>query len=389
VKVIFFSISETLRFFSHEFYVIVKKKYILYIMKKKHSTKYFPGIVQDILAHQGFILDEKIQEQIEKILSQNRRYFYFVGERDEKGQKISRFIKIPANRTKKLLIPFTRQVVFARVLDSHGIIPTRSVIEACTISDVKYPFAIFETLPSESQTIGFIEEDNGSELLTSQHAQEVMSQLFALHTFPASRLSSKELSLAKVPRYKSTYPNFRRQVFWYLNKLISPQDIGDLPFYSVVEKRFGISGIKDIIYRIFETHRKVMESDEFVHPTLIHGDMAPNNLFVFDDGRVELLDLEWMGVVNHQLLALIYDYGNMRVRAWKNREFRSSLDTELFKKHPQDVAQAVFDLSILFNYGSIAGFLENYPIDKFNQAEEIRRRKVTEEDLKELLLKYN
>lgn len=355
---------------------------------KKHSTKQFPLTVRELLKEQKFILDDQVDAQISKILDQNRRYFYFVGERIEKNKKVTRFIKIPANQTKKLLLPFSRQVICAKAISSKEIIPTRKVIESHLDVSTGYPFAIFETLPGDSQKIGFIEEDKGSELLSEKHAQEVMKQLFALHEFDARQLNPSLIETIQVKRYKSDYANFRRQIYWYLNKKVSPQDLPLMSFYQILEKRFGISNIKEIVNHIFLKHQEVMEDGQFKGPTMIHGDMATNNLFVFDNGNVELLDLEWMGLVHHKLLALVYDYGNMRVRSWKNQTFREGLDTELFARLSEEVAQAVYDLSILFNYGSIAGFLENYPAQKFNSRQEMQRRKATEEDLRKLLFKY-
>lgn len=345
----------------------------------------FRDTVYQILQEQGFVLSAKDTSIIDENLGLKRRYFYYVGTRIEEGTSLQRFIKIPANISPKLLIPFQRQVTFTRVLEQYKIIPTRKIILTQTNPLISYPYAIIETLPQSGAKIGFIQHDQGSELLKKSHAEDSMNQLHRIHTFDASKLPLSTTDLANIPRYKSTYPNFRRQILWYFYKKVTSES---MPLYQYLEKRHGLLNIPTTIKKIFVLHSETLHSSTYRRPTLMHGDMAPNNLFVFDDGTVELLDLEWMGIINHSLLATIYDYGNLRARTWKNPAFRRHLDTILFEMYPIHEAQAIFDLAILFAHGNISGFLHNYPEAKAAVNNEQRRLEETEKDLVTLLRKY-
>lgn len=79
--------------------------------------------------------------------------------------------------------------------------------------------------------------------------------------------------------------------------------------------------------------KDAIKNEEGKKEVLVHGDLAPNNLYVYDNGEVEFLDLEWSGTCSNEALAMITDFGNLRARAWNNKEFREALDAAILEKY--------------------------------------------------------
>jgi len=113
--------------------------------------------------------------------------------------------------------------------------------------------------------------------------------------------------------------------------------------------------------------------------------MAPNNLYVFNSGDIELLDLEWVGTFKNKTIAMILDFGNLRARSWSNEKFRNELDDKLVKtyraKGQEEIGKAIVQLSILRSHVQLSGFFENYERVKQKDALQTRRRKSTERDI--------
>lgn len=82
---------------------------------------------------------------------------------------------------------------------------------------------------------------------------------------------------------------------------------------------------------------------------------------------------------------MIIDFGNLRARAWNNKDFREALDTAILGKYKkegrEDVGKVIVALGILRSHMSLAGFFENYPPEKQGREEEKRRRESTEADI--------
>lgn len=71
----------------------------------KQTDKYQKRVYK-VLAEQNFIVGNIERKVIQKRTTNGRRYFFMVAKRIEGNKTIERFIKIPENNTKKLLLPF-------------------------------------------------------------------------------------------------------------------------------------------------------------------------------------------------------------------------------------------------------------------------------------------
>ena len=119
---------------------------------------------------------------------------------------------------------------------------------------------------------------------------------------------------------------------------------------------------------------------------LVHGDSCPGNTFYSDSGEVEFIDWGHSGVTKNELLALIHDFGNMRARAWNNKEYREAMDNAVLEHYSslgqEEAGRAVVALGILRSHCCLAGFFENYDISKQRMEQEKARKESTEQDVR-------
>ena len=183
------------------------------------------------------------------------------------------------------------------------------------------------------------------------------------------------------------YESFRREILSYLNRKVRPIDgrREAEPLWHVLERRLKISGIKGKTKELLDRTRAVIDSKANRGLFLVHGDMAPNNLYVFNSGDVELLDLEWVGTFKNKAIAMILDFGNLRSRSWVNERFRNALDAYLVKTYrsrgQERLGEAIVKLSILRSHFLHSGFFENYEPVRQKDPTQICRRTSTEKDI--------
>jgi serine/threonine protein kinase len=345
----------------------------------------FQKRIYRVLTEQNFIVEKKEKKVIQQRITAGRRYFFMVAKRIEKNKVVERFIKIPKNNTKKLLLPFQRQIEVAKYLKKHRTIRTRGVIAENFDPKKGIPFAVMETFPVDQSKIGFIEENNGVEFLGTREAKKTIEQLHKFHSISIKSLPARLRNILRV--YPGDYKSFRREVFRYLNKRVRPLDGRRKAeaFHVVLERRLGISDIKQKAKKLLAELEPVIDSRSNHIPSIVHGDMSPNNLYVFNSGDVELLDLEWVGTFKNKAIAMILDFGNLRARSWNNEKFRNALDAALMKtyraKGQENVGRAIVRLSILRSHIQLAGFFENYEQSKQKDKRQTRRRESTERDI--------
>ncbi|MCL5006674.1 MAG: hypothetical protein M1153_00795 [Patescibacteria group bacterium] len=183
------------------------------------------------------------------------------------------------------------------------------------------------------------------------------------------------------------YTSFKREILRNLNKKVRPLDRrkGTETLCGVIERRLGITDLKGKTKKILDNCEPIIDTKANRKISLIHGDMAPNNLYVFDSGDVEFLDLEWVGTFKNSAIAMIFDFGNLRARSWKNQRFRKLLDETLIEAYRKEdkelLGKTIVRLSILRSHTLLSGFFENYAYPKQKNPIQARRRKETERDI--------
>lgn len=341
--------------------------------------------VYQVLEEQQFVLDDKDKEVVEKRISNGRRYFFLVAKRKEGELLVERFIKIPENNTKKLLLPFQRQIEFAIYIKNNNVLNTRGVVSYNVDPKKGTPFVIMETLPAGVDKIGFIEGNKGVELLGKEEAQKTVEQLMRFHSIEINSLPGNLKGVLK--KYPGDYSSLKRQVLKYMNKKVKPLGGKKSEYhFKVLERNLGINDLKKKVNNLLAGYKSIIESKENKVYSLVHGDMAPNNLYVFDSHDVELLDLEWVGEFKNKAIAMILDFGNLRARSWKNKNFRIELDNALIEEYAksgnEELGKIIVKLATLRSCIQLSSFFENYDWKKQELSDEKIRREQTEGDLK-------
>lgn len=360
-------------------------------MSLLNQTIKYQERVYQVLTEQNFIVGDMERKIVKKRTTNGRRYFFMVAKRIEGNKIIKRFIKIPENNTKKLLLPFQRQIEIAKYIKANQIINTRGVVSSNFDPRKGIPFVIMETFPTHQSKIGFIEGDKGVELLGIREAKKTIEQLHRFHSISIQSLPVRLKKILKI--YPGDYKGFRREVFRYLNKKVKPLDSKGKaePFHKVLERRLGISDVKNKAKELLTRLETIIDSKPNRVPSIVHGDMAPNNFYVFNYGNIELLDLEWVGVFKNKAIAMILDFGNLRARSWRNEKFRNALDDELIKTYraqgKEKLGKAIVQLSILRSHIQLSGFFENYKRTKQKDPLQTRRREQTERDIAKVFVK--
>ncbi|KND49136.1 MAG: hypothetical protein AB198_02650 [Parcubacteria bacterium C7867-003] len=346
--------------------------------------------VMTVISEQKFVLNEDDLKVIEKKVLQGKRYFFIVLNRNENGKIVSRFLKIPKNNSKLLMDPFTRQIRFSIYIKENTSLKTRGVVEYNYNIKKGVPFVIMETFPKENSKIGFIEGNNNTENLGEKEARSVMTSLQVIHDIDYKTLPKELKKALKVKTLGEGYDYIVKTVRGSLNIRVLPLDAKNNkkePLHLVLERRLGEVDFKKRVINLLKKIEPIIDTKENQGFFIVHGDMAPNNLYVYDNGDVELLDFEWFGRFKNRSVAMVYDFGNFRARSWRNKAFRDSLDKtllEIYKKRNQErLGQAIICLSILRAI-VFSGFFENYKWEKQSTEIETERRRLTENEIKKI-----
>lgn len=348
---------------------------------RKRQSKYQHRVYK-VLTEQNFVVGDREKRVIKKRISSGRRYFFMIAKHKEEKRLVDRFVKVPENNTKKLLVPFRRQIEVAKYIKAKRIINTRGIIASNYDPRKGIPFVVMETFPTGHPKIGFIEGDKRVKFLGTREAKCTIDQLKKFHSISIKALPPKLKKILKV--YPGNYKSFRLGVFRYLNRKVKPLDGRGKRevLHKVLERRLGVIDLKNKVKELLTHLEPIIDSKRNHGLSIVHGDMAPNNLYIFNSGDVELLDLEWVGTFKNKAIAMILDFGNLRARVWNNEKFREALDAALIKtyrsQNQEGLGRAIVQLSILRSHTQLSGFFENYNWEKQKDSIQTRRRNSTE-----------
>lgn len=357
-------------------------------MKKRLTSRQivkYRNKILKVLDEQNFIVGKREKKIIEKKLLDGRRYFFMVAPRKEGKKIVDRFIKIPQNNTKKLLLPFERQIEVAKFLKQKNIINTRGIIKYNHNKKKGIPYAVMETFPINKSRIGFVETSGDIKDFGIKEARSVVTQLNKFHAIPVKSLPSKLRSSLQVKF--SDYKGFKRNVMKYINYKVKPLDAKGKKeiFHKVIERRLGIQNFKDKCLKLLNDLEPIINTKQNKIKSMAHGDLSPPNLYVFNSGEVEFLDLEWASLFSNRAISMIYDYGNFRARSWSNKKFRELLDAEMIKSYrknkQEELGRTIITLSILRSHSLLSRAFENYDLEKQKIPIQTSRRLNTEKDL--------
>lgn len=346
-----------------------------------------------LLENKGIHLTPSAQESLAKQIDEKgKRHLAFSSEIG--GEK--RFVKIMAEdydpNDPESDYPFRREVGMGKFLKDQGF-ETPGVLEGNANLAEGTRYAIMGSPEGAWFPSGF----QDIERLTPVDAEASLDTLETMHEIEPGKIPAE--ARAFLQDRGGDYEGYSDDVMNILNEegIVSedtlPADVLDrergnaTTFYEVMNRRFGIHDFKERVKKLLDYLKNTIETQRGENGFLVHGDLAPNNLYRTDKGRVGFHDLEWMGVCDNRALATVFDVGNLRARAWNNQKFRDALDASIIRRHSEknqeEVGRAIVALSILRSHLALAGFFENYDISKQRKAEERERREATEADLLE------
>ena len=286
-----------------------------------------------ILKSEGFVFTD---EDVKNLLKGNQkgvRYGNAVLERIEEGIKQRRFIKIVLDGTWRTYKLFERQVNITSALhdDNNFSSPTLMVIKYSLKSPV--PYAIFETR-EDGNGFGFMHDNPAFyESCTEEQIQKLVKVIYKFHQAGFS-IQKNTLKLTRPVSSKIGF--YKKEFVKLLDKEITHRSKESKETTGKVEEFLILyTGMPDIRARLMqileEGFVQVKNSRTNKGFYLVHADMQIDNVYKHQNGDFELLDFEWVGRADNPVVAIMYDYGNLRARAWSSPSFQSMLDKAMLE----------------------------------------------------------
>jgi hypothetical protein len=341
-------------------------------------------------------------QEFKENIENDRRYIAMKVDRPENDAVEKRFLKVlkpnfHSEEYERDQNAFIREMQTMAFLKDKTDLPVLNIIKGNDKTD-KLLYNLTETLPDAP--IGFIHSADDIKKMKAEHAKQIVNQLFKLNEVRLPDDINKRITDIQDPF--EHYEGYMENVWNLLDNKEEPDctevrpidgkkdengNIESEIYINVLARRFGLSGneMRNKVTELMKRWEPVVTQPKYNKGDwyLTHGDLSPNNMYVNKDNQAQFLDWEWTGKTKNQLLALIYDYGNLRARAWNNPDFQTALDEEIKAKFPQseeeEAGKAVVSLGTFRSHALLAGFFENYEPDKQMEPNEIDRRQKTEE----------
>ncbi|HEY4493726.1 MAG TPA: hypothetical protein VJB98_03850 [Candidatus Paceibacterota bacterium] len=309
--------------------------------------------VDSILKRENFAFTSDDVTSFLKGNQKGLRYGNKVLLRNEAGIFQKRFLKIVIDGTYRTYNLFKRQVKITEALQEDKNFDSRTL--AVVRSSVKppVPYAIFETL-DEGDGFGFM-HDNLSfyEKFTEQEMEKLVETMYKFHEAGAN-VNQKTIKLARdIPPRLKTYVKEAdkllgtRVVHKKKDGSETKEQVGTL-----IAQYMGITDVKSRVSNAFQQNFVRIRAMESSNYFLVHADMQIDNVYRHNNGDFELIDFEWVGRTKNHAVAIMYDYGNLRARAWSSKRFQLMLDGTMINvgaryKYSPDLVKAGLTLGKL------------------------------------------
>jgi len=283
---------------------------------------------------------------------------------------------------------FKRQVRVQEFLDERTDFPVTEILDSNTHEESGPLYSLVNWYDA-GEGVGFLREVGDQEKLTDEHAQIAIVAIRSLHN--QKEIPSELISvLDKRVAYRD-FDGFREN----LRQIFDRRVVGAGSFHSpegssyaeLMARKTGSVDFTGQVDALIDSSRAVIEEYQGKGVHLVHGDFAPNNIFLGDGYNSDKfigLDFEWAGGSENEVLAAIYDFGNLHARSWNNPAFQDALSREMIASYTahgrEDVGRAVVSLGILRSHMNLGSYFENVPPDKEVDVE-IKCRQETEKAL--------
>lgn len=341
------------------------------------KSKWSTDIKQILADHKLFYNEDEFES---KVRSDGRYLALNVVEFDPTGEENrmfmqERFFKAPLPKDniieeRKIKAMFKRQVRVQEYLAQHSNFPITEVFESNT-DETRGPQYALMNWYQKGEDLGFLETVEDSKKLSPVHARLAVGALRSLQHQERTIPEDLESVLDKMPAYQD-FTGFKAN----LTMILSRQVTGTDEFFSaekqiyayLMTKKLSLPDFVQKIDTFIEQFRPIVDEYQDKGRHLVHGDFSPNNIFLGDSvtsARFIGLDFEWAGISNNEVLASVYDFGNMHSRAWANPNFQNALEQEMISSYStqgrEEVGKAIVALGILRSHINHSSFFENIP----------------------------
>jgi hypothetical protein len=323
--------------------------------------------VQKILEKENFIYTKEDVLDLLKGNQKGLRYGNKVLERKEEGETQKRFLKVQIDGAWKTYKPFRRQVEVTKALaqDDKYNFPKLSILSFSLNPPV--PYAVFETR-EDGGGFGFMHDDPAYyEGFTEEEVRSIAKIIYGFHL--AGLEVNKEI-FKHIEGVSNNIGKYKKGLGRDLNKVITHKFVnGSVVNRSVGELLSEYMSISDLQSKAFEMLEKswkhVGSSRIAKGRYLVHADMQIDNIYKHKNGGYELLDFEWVKSSNNPVISIMYDYGNLRSRAWSSPQFQKTLDKAMFDEgvrlyNNPDLVKAALTLGALRSGLGIARYHLDY-----------------------------
>ncbi len=294
-----------------------------YVLLRKAT----PSLIENILKKEKFTYTKNDIVTLLKGNQKGTRYGNIILERSEDGQMVKRFLKVVLDGTWRTFTLFERQVKISEMLhrDPTYTAPTLNILHSHLSHPVAY--AIFETRESGND-FGFMDDKKESyEQFTTKEIENLVEALFSFHHIgehvdPTIWKYTRALDFSKEYYVKKIHNLFA-------TRITHKKENGDMVFDTVENIIKTYTNIKDPLKQTLSVFTENWKESDRNKTYLVHGDMSLDNTYKHPNGKIELLDFEWVSHTKNPLIALMYDYGNVRARAWSSPSFQSALDSHM------------------------------------------------------------
>jgi hypothetical protein len=298
------------------------------------------------------------REDVQNLLKGNQkgvRYGNAVLVRSEASGKKKRFIKIVLDGKLKTYQLFQRQVHISSALYTDAQFPSLTMAVLGYSFSSPLPYAIFETREN-GMGFGFMHDTPAFyEKFTQVEMRRLVETLYSFHRC-GSTVSPDTLKFTR--RISSQLWVYKKEFAKLLDTLITHRaKDGSETRQRVGQFLVSYTGLNNVRARILRTlelnFAQVHSSKTTGAYSLVHADMQIDNVYKHKDGTFELLDFEWVGRCDSPVIAIMFDYGNLRARAWSSPSFQHMLDKAMrevgIAEHPhgEKMIQAALTLGIL------------------------------------------
>lgn len=338
-----------------------------------------PESLRLILSKERFVYTDDTIATLLKGNQKGVRYGNVVLDRREGDTTQKRFFKVIIDGTLRTYKLFRRQVEIANALhrDKNHTFPTIVAVKHSFATPV--PYAVFETR-EQGETFGFMHDSPAFyETFKEEEMDKLVDVIYSFH------LSGKKLDTSiwgYTQKLSSSVWHYKQEAQQFLDTVIKHK-IKDGSFMEksvkdILAEKFNIPNIEKSIMNVFtKMWHEVNSSRAEGYKYLVHADMQIDNVYRRADGMFELIDFEWVGSADNPVIAIMYDYGNLRARAWSSPKFQQMLDTSMHAQGIKHYDEKVVTSALTLGKLRSSLMMSRYHMDYHNT---VKKDKRTEED---------